>query len=285
MLISHILRQHQIPYVRIENTTEIRMVCPVCSKYREKSDIPCLSIYPTKKWYCHHCQAHGKEKELLKLLEVRDIFNGELTLNDTPTPKKAKFITPLPLEALPAYKNKLARSYLASRHLSIEDMKKFAFFYCKEGYYAERVIAPVCDRKGNYRTFVSRSIHGNASKKYLYPKGTAISNLLYNLHFIKQTSKVMIVEGIFDALHCYPLAVASFGKHISQQQISSLRMHGINTVFLLFDAEAWQETPDLWNRAIDKLSQHFFTFPIKLPDDTPTEYSLFDLQSMCRMSL
>lgn len=285
MAISHILRQHQISYVRIAHTSELRMACPSCSKYREKSDIPCLSIYPNKKWHCHHCQEHGSEKELLKLLEIHDIYNNGEIMPAAISTKKAKYITSLPAEALPAHKNKLARSYLASRNLSIEDMKKFAFLYCKDGFYADRVIAPIFDRKGEYRTFASRSIHGSVAKKYLYPKGTSISQLLYNLHFVKQTNKIMIVEGIFDALHCFPHAVASFGKHISDRQISSLRMHGMNTVYLVWDAEAWQETPDLWARAVQKLSEHFFTFPIKLAQDTPTEYKLSELKDMCRITL
>jgi hypothetical protein len=142
---------------------------------------------------------------------------------------------------------------------------------------------PVFDRQGNYRTFVSRAIDSHAEKKYLFPKGAAISHLLYNLHFI-QGSSVWLTEGIFDAIHCYPHAVATFGKYLSAFQLMLLRLHGIDTVYLLWDAEAWQQSPDLWNRAVTQLKNYFFTYPVKLARDTPTEYTLHELKQLCGAS-
>lgn len=287
MAVTHLLRQNNIPFIPVKRSAEIRIECPQCIKYSiHKPDDPKL-YYNTlkKKGKCHRCGWKGRtEEDLLSLLKVRDIYNGEI-MPAVVAPQKVKTIIPPPSEAIPALQSKQAKAYLLARGLSISDIKKFAFMYCPEGFYAERVIAPVCDRKGNYRTFVSRSINPTAAKKYLYPKGTSTSRLLYNLHFIKNTNKVWIVEGIFDAIHCFPYAVASFGKQIHDAQISLLRLHGITRVYLLWDAEAWQNTPELWERAANKLSEYFFTFPIKLPKYTPTEFSLQYLKSLCGMQL
>jgi hypothetical protein len=65
-------------------------------------------------------------------------------------------------------------------------------------------------------------------------------------------------------------------------QVLQLRMHQVTSVVLLFDAECWQKTPELWERAVKKLQQHFFTYPLKLSHDTPTEYPLKDLKRMVR---
>lgn len=191
-------------------------------------------------------------------------------------------IIPLPSEAVPAHRHKAARAYLSSRGLSTDAMQRFALLYCPDGYFSQRVIVPICDRRGNYRSFAARAINPAVTPKYLYPKFSSTSSMLYNLHFIKQTNRVMLVEGVFDSIHLESRAVASFGKQVSQAQINQLRLHGITHVTLLWDAEAWQNTPNLWARAVRRLSEYFFTFQIKLPHSTPTEFSLDEILKIGR---
>src|SRR5205823_3825762 len=151
--------------------------------------------------------------------------------------------------------------------LSKQAIERFALLYCPEGYFSRRVLIPVCNRFGDYRTFVTRAIDATPEKKYLYPKGTMMGQLLYNLHYIRQQT-VWLVEGCFDAIHCFPYAVASFGKKISEAQIRLLRLHGITRVFVFYDAESWQMTPELHQKTVDRLRSYFFTYDMRLPKDT-----------------
>lgn len=280
-MIIHVLRSQHVPYTRITNTPEIALECPKCVDAAHSDNKKLFFNIFKKQGHCKRCGLKVyTERELLALLNIHDLHNGEI-MPIVEAPQKIKHIIPPPRESIPAHTSREARAYLTSRGLSIADMKKFGMLYCEEGFYGQRIIAPICDRKGNYRTWVSRSILPSVSKKYLYPKGTATSRLLYNLHFVRQTNKVVIVEGIFDAIHFFPYAVASFGKQIYDAQISLLRLHGITTVHLMFDAEAYQETPELWEKAVKKLSQHFFTFPVKLERDTPTEHGVEELKRLC----
>lgn len=285
MLLIHLLKHHRVPFWRTPHSPEICLECPQCRQYGLKVDNPRLFFNLRKRvGHCFRCGWGGTERDLIQLYGLRDLTTISLTFDDPPPPLKLQRICPVPAEVIPAYTDPRARRYLKSRHLSVQAMQEFAFFYCPRGesYWQDRVIAPVCDRKGNYRMFVARAVDPLASKRYLYPKGSTTSRLLYNLHFIPPGATVWITEGIFDALHCFPHAVASFGKHLSDHQISQLRMHGVSRVVLLFDAEAWQKTPELWYRAVGKLRRHFFTYAVKLPHSTPTEYPLKDLKRMVR---
>lgn len=257
----------------------------MCAQEGLKVDNPRLFYNLRKKvGQCFRCGWTGREKELAVLFNLQETAATQITFDDPPPERKRQRLSPLPAEAVPAHTHPRARRYLQSRHLTTQAMEDFAFLYCPRGesYWQDRIIAPVFDRKANYRTFVARAIDSRAEKRYLYPKGSSMSSLLYNLHFMRPGAAVWLTEGIFDALHCFPHAVATFGKHLSDAQIDQLRMHRIDSVVLLFDAEAWQQTPELWERAVKKLQAHFFTYPLKLPSDTPTEYALTDLKRMVR---
>lgn len=288
MLLIHLLKHNRVPFSRTPNSPEIQLECPQCAKEGLKVADPRLFYNLRKRLgHCFRCGWGGKERDLIRLYNLTDSTAISLTFDDPPPASKPQRICPVPAEVVPAYTDQRARRYLKSRHLSVQAMQEFAFLYCPRGesYWQDRVIAPVFDRKGNYRMFVARAIDPLAPKRYLYPKGSSAGSLLYNLHFMRPGATVWITEGIFDALHCFPHAVASFGKNLSDHQISQLRMHGVASVVLLFDAEAWQETPELWHRALGKLRRHFFTYGVKLPHDTPTEYPIKDLKRMVRRLL
>lgn len=282
MRLLTLLKQRRISYEHL-GTAEITLACPRCARLGHRTDNSRL-FYNVKKrlGHCWRCGWGGKEHDFLALLKLDTLQVSDVPTPDTPRPRLQR-LSPLPAEVIPAYKHKRARHYLESRQVSLQEMKKFALLYCPDGYFQDRIIIPVCDRKGNYRTFVSRAIESTAEKKYLFPKGSTVSRLLYNLHFVTRRS-VWLTEGVFDAIHCFPYAVATFGKHISDYQMLLLRLHHIDTVYLLWDHDAWQATPELWQRAVARLRAYFFTYQVKLPADTPTEYDVDSLKALCRKS-
>ena len=279
MNIISTLGQNHIDFVRVNNVPVIRMGCPLCGKGED--DITLWFNYIKRKGGCFRCELFYKtEQEFLKLFSIRTV-NDEISFEE-PQKKKKPLMSNLPEEAIAAHTDRKARWYLQSRGLSISDMKRFAMLYCPTGFYEKRVIIPIFNRGGGYRTFIARSIDPNVEKKYLFPKGGAVSSLLYNLHFIKNTNKVYIHEGPFDCIHNFPYSVGTFGKHISYRQIQLLRLHGINTVYLGFDWDSWAVTPSLLERTTQQLKKYFYTYVIKLPREKtdPTDYSLAELHSM-----
>lgn len=289
MSLPSVLREYHIPFVRTPRSPEICLVCPQCKQeQRHKWDHPGLWFNTDKKvGQCFRCGWKGKEAALLSTLGIR--LKAPLALEfpeqTTTTKRVTKNVSPFPMEAIPALQYKEARKYLYGRGLTEEEIERFGLCYCPEGFYQRRVIIPICDRHGVYTTFTARSIDANATKKYLFPKGAHVSQLVYNLHFMHQRTSVWLHEGCFDAIHCFPYGTALFGKHISAAQITCLRLAGITTVYLLLDAEAWQKTPQEYANVVYRLRQHFLTFSIKLEHSTVTEYKVGYLQELCQRAL
>ena len=283
-MLHTLLRQSRIPFERVHNSAEILLHCPACVGQGQHVQYGRL-YFNTQKGVglCQRCGWKGKEQTLLTLLGVRSV--PTLTFPDDPPPKRETPISPFPYEAIPAIEDTEAMTYVRSRGLTEKHIHKFGLFYCREGFYARRLVIPVLDRQGAYRTFQTRTIDKTEPKKYLSAPGGKLSHLLYNLHFIGRRSYAWLVEGIFDSIHCFPYGVATFGKKISSEQINLLRLSGVTQVFLLFDAEAWQKTPKEWNKTVRALCQHFFTVEVKLSEDTVTEYSVQELHAMCRAAL
>ncbi len=98
--------------------------------------------------------------------------------------------------------------------------------------------------------------------------------LLYNYDSIVEgeTDTVIIAEGIFDVvaltrkLELYDnphfVAVATFGKKISQTQIYKLQAKGVRTVVVGYDGDA----VDAIKRTASELSQYFEVFVADIPD-------------------
>lgn len=286
MRLLTLLKTRRIPFQRTAGSAEIILECPQCARLGLRTDNSRFFFNVQKHvGHCWRCGWGGSEKDLLDLLRIRATSPLEADLDrlDQPRRRRPVTVSRLPEGVIPAYQHRRARHYLESRQLTKSTMQKFALLYCPDGYYRDRIIIPVCDRQGNYRTFVARAIDSSAPKKYLFPRGSSVSRLVYNLHFVRR-SAVWLTEGVFDAIHCYPYGVATFGKHISDFQMMLLRLHHVTTVYLLWDAEAWEETPDLWQQAVRRLKSWFFVYQVKLPADTPTEYALTSLKGLCRQT-
>ena len=279
MSIATTLRQHHIDFIRVSGAPVVRMGCPQCCG--GEGDITLWFNIIKHNGGCFRCGTEYKtEKEFLKLFSIKSI-NEKIQFEETII-KKKPLMTPLPEEAMVAYKNEEATKYLQSRGLYISDIKKFAILYCPTGYYEKRVIIPIFNRMGEYRTFIARSIDPNVEKRYLFPKGGAVSSLLYNLHFVKNVSEVWLVEGPFDAIYCFPNGVATFGKHVSYRQIQLLQRHGIKSCYVCFDWDSWAVTPKLLDRTVQQLKKYFYTYVVKLPKEKtdPTNYPLQELKKL-----
>jgi hypothetical protein len=281
MSIIHSLTQHGIDFEQMSRSSEILLHCPACVGQGQHVTYGKLYVNAAKGvGMCQRCGWKGNEAALLRLLDIAAV-QAPLALPEEP-PLPSYDVTPFPPEAIPALESNAALDYLCrERHLMPQQLETFGLFYAPEGRYARRVIVPICDRLGRYRTFLARTIDTEEPKRYLNPPGAKLSQWLYNLHFLPYGAAVWLVEGVFDAIHCFPHAVATFGKHISQQQMTALGLHGVWKVFVVYDAEAWQKTPKDYWATMHQLSTHFFTVSVQLPDLTPTEYTSEELHRMC----
>jgi hypothetical protein len=103
-----------------------------------------------------------------------------------------------------------AREYIIGRGVSLSTVADCEIGAVLSGKYRRSVVVPVLDR-GRWRGYVCRRYD---RKGYLYPRGMQRGSVMFNMDALTEDSDepIMLVEGCFDALPHYPVAVACLGK-------------------------------------------------------------------------
>jgi len=124
-----------------------------------------------------------------------------------------------------------AMRYYAGRSLSEDSVKKFSLGYSEK---QDMVTIPVHSPDGMTIGFVGRSVEG---KEFKNTPGLPKSKILFNLHRVKSSSIVYVVESSFDAIRLdqvgFP-AVATLGANVSASQVKLLEKY-FNSVILVAD--------------------------------------------------
>ena len=128
-----------------------------------------------------------------------------------------------------------AMNYFNGRRLTKDSVIKFDLGYSeKQG----SVTIPVHSPDGMCLGFVARTIEG---KEFKNTPGLPKSKVLFNLHRVKSSSIVYVVESSFDAIRLdqvgFP-AVATLGANVSVSQIRLLEKYFNNVVLIADNDEA-----------------------------------------------
>lgn len=128
-----------------------------------------------------------------------------------------------------------AMNYFNGRRVTKESVIKFDLGYSeKQG----SVTIPVHSPDGMCLGFVARTIEG---KEFKNTPGLPKSKVLFNLHRVKSSSIVYVVESSFDAIRLdqvgFP-AVATLGANVSVSQIRLLEKYFNNVVLIADNDEA-----------------------------------------------
>ena len=124
-----------------------------------------------------------------------------------------------------------AMRYYSNRLITEDSVKKFSLGYSEK---QDMVTIPVHSPDGMTLGFVGRSIEG---KEFKNTPGLPKGKILFNLHRVKTSSLVYVVESSFDAIRLdqvgFP-AVATLGANVSASQIKLLEKY-FNSVVLVAD--------------------------------------------------
>jgi DNA primase len=137
---------------------------------------------------------------------------------------------------------KAAIEYLEGRGVSRKQMGRnhiHAIVYGKK--YEGRVAIPVI-MDGKAYSWVYRAVDPDAEKKVVNAKGNQQRRLLYNWDRASTYKNIVVAEGVFDALRIGPMAVATFGKKISDAQAALLSTKKFESITVCFDQDAYKET-------------------------------------------
>ncbi len=128
-----------------------------------------------------------------------------------------------------------AMSYYSGRSITAESVQKFKLGYSEK---QDMVTIPVHSPDGIEVGFVGRSIEG---KDFKNTPGLPKSKVLFNLHRVKASNSVYIVESSFDAIRldqCGFPAVATLGANVSSYQTDLLKKYFNNIIVIADNDEA-----------------------------------------------
>jgi len=123
------------------------------------------------------------------------------------------------------------KNYFAYRKITQNSCSKFSLGYSEK---QDMVTVPVHSPDGILLGFVGRSVEG---KDFKNTPGLPKSKTLFNLHRVKKSDKVYIVESSFDAIRLDQLgipAIATLGANVSNKQIELLQKY-FNNIFVVAD--------------------------------------------------
>lgn len=133
--------------------------------------------------------------------------------------------------ATSAIESPRATSYYAGRKITEYSMRKFDLGYSEK---QDMVTVPVHSPDGMLLGFVGRSIEG---KQFKNTPGLPKSKTMFNLHRVKSSRNVYVVESSFDAIRldqCGFPAVATLGSNVSNFQVDLLKKY-FNDIIVIAD--------------------------------------------------
>lgn len=149
-----------------------------------------------------------------------------------------------------------ALRYFAGRLITEDSVKKFSLGYSEK---QDMVTIPVHSPDGMEIGFVGRSIEG---KDFKNTPGLPKSKILFNLHRVKTSNRVYVVESSFDAIRldqCGFPAVATLGANVSNTQTDLLQKY-FNDIIIIADND--EAGGNMRNRIIEKLGSRVSTIKL-----------------------
>lgn len=147
-------------------------------------------------------------------------------------------------------------NYFHGRRITEDSMKKFYLGYSEK---QDMVTVPVHSPDGMCIGFVGRSIEG---KEFKNTPGLPKSKVLFNLHRVKSSDKVYLVESSFDTIRLDQVglpAVATLGANVSNIQVELLKKYFNNIIIIADNDEAGSRMKD---RLIEKLGSRISVITI-----------------------
>lgn len=214
-------------------------------------------------FFCFSCQQTAELQELIMKMTGRSYFESirfikskekETNIEDLVNKKLYKpkefiqydelLIKRLNNQALDSPR---AMRYFEGRQILRRSVEKFSLGYSDK---QDMVTIPVQSPDGMTVGFVARTIEG---KEFKNTPGLPKSKILFNLHRIKTSSKVYVLESSFDAIRIdqvgFP-AVATLGANVSSSQIELLKKY-FNEICIIADNDDAGNT--MANKIIDKI--------------------------------
>jgi len=268
MKTSNIYTQEQIKRVLIGSGIDIEaefgndfiIFCP----YHNNNRTPAGEVAKDSGlFFCFGCQTTKNLEELIMHMSGRTYFEALRYIKSKETEHDIEKLVNKTLVTPPEFSpydeliikrlaNQLstsdkAKNYLKYRKISSASASKFALGYSEK---QDSVTIPMHSPDGMCLGFVARTIEG---KDFKNTPGLPKGKILFNLHRVKTSGIVYVVESSFDAIRLdqvgFP-AVATLGANVSNSQIRLLEKYFTSVVLIADNDEAGNIMKD---KLIEKL--------------------------------
>jgi DNA primase len=202
-------------------------------------------------FFCFGCQTTRSLVELIMHMTSRTYFETVRFIKSKETETNIEAIVNKALHQMPdfvqydellikrlckqAIDSPRAMTYFEGRRLTKESVIKFDLGYSEK---QDSVVIPMQSPDGMSIGFVARTIEG---KEFKNTPGLPKSKILFNLHRVKASKIVYVVESSFDAIRLdqvgFP-AVATLGANVSSSQIELLKRYFTGIVLVADNDEA-----------------------------------------------
>lgn len=202
-------------------------------------------------FFCFGCQTTRSLIELIMHMTNRTYFETVRFIKSKETETNIEAVVNKALHQIPdfvqydellikrlgkqAIDSPRAMTYFEGRRLTKESVIKFDLGYSEK---QDSVVIPMQSPDGMSIGFVARTIEG---KEFKNTPGLPKSKILFNLHRVKASKIVYVVESSFDAIRLdqvgFP-AVATLGANVSSSQIELLKRYFTGVVLVADNDEA-----------------------------------------------
>ena len=214
-------------------------------------------------FFCFGCQTTRSLVELIMHMTSRTYFETVRFIKSKETETDIEAVINKALHQIPdfvqydellikrlnkqALDSPRAMTYFEGRRLTRESVIKFDLGYSEK---QDSVVIPMQSPDGMSIGFVARTIEG---KEFKNTPGLPKSKILFNLHRVKASKIVYVVESSFDAIRLdqvgFP-AVATLGANVSSSQIELLKRYFTGVVLVADNDDAGMIMAD---RLIEKM--------------------------------
>jgi hypothetical protein len=253
--------------------------CPLCHHPKPKLEINMTeNTKGENAWHCWVCDKKGKKLyQLFKAVEVSPEIMAELkaivkyTGPETDVKIEEKLKLPKEFQPLTNIQKsniigRHALAYLKSRGITEEDILKYGIGYCETGRYANMVIIPSYDVKGNINYFTGRSFEKEPSVKYRNP--TVSRDIIPFELFINWDLPLILCEGPFDAIAIKRNVIPLLGKNIQSNLMKKIVMSSVEKIYIALDRDAQKQALDFCEKLMNEGKEVYL---VDMRDKDPSE--------------
>jgi hypothetical protein len=253
--------------------------CPLCHHHKPKLEINMSeNAKGENAWHCWVCDKKGKKiYQLFKTVEVSPDIMTELRSivkytgperqvaleNKLELPKEFKLLSNITQSDIIG---RHALAYIKSRGITEEDVMKYGIGYCEKGRYANMVIIPSYDAKGNLNYFTGRSFEKEPSTKYRNP---SISRDIIPFElFINWELPLILCEGPFDAIAIKRNVIPLLGKNIQSNLMKKIVMSSVEKIYIALDRDAQKQALNFCEKLMQEGKEVYL---VDMQDKDPSE--------------